>query len=168
MSTYSFWRYRGEPLPIDRCIDEAAAMGFDGVEILHVQMRGKESNAELQALKRRALRNGLDLCGFSTHQSFLSPDADFRKKNIDKTLHQIELAYRLGIGTIRINTGRWGTVKSFDELMKRRGTEPRLEGYTDDDAFGWVIDSIEKLIPKAAECGVVLGLENHWGLGRTP
>lgn len=28
-------------------------------------------------------------------------------------------------------------------------------------------DAIEKCIPKAEECGVVLGLENHWGLGRT-
>ena len=30
-----------------------------------------------------------------------------------------------------------------------------------------MIDSLEKLLPKAEECGVVLGLENHWGLGRT-
>ncbi len=38
----------------------------------------------------------------------------------------------------------------------------------DEDGFEWVIDAIEQCIPKAAECGVVLGLENHWGLGRTP
>jgi sugar phosphate isomerase/epimerase len=30
-----------------------------------------------------------------------------------------------------------------------------------------VIDSLETLLPRAQECGVVLGLENHWGLGRT-
>jgi len=64
-------------------------------------------------------------------------------------------------------TGRWGTIKSFDVLMEKKGIEPRLEGYSDDDGFKWVIDSIEKCIPKAKECGVVLGLENHWGLGRT-
>ncbi len=87
---------------------------------------------------------------------------------MDGYLHSIELAYRLGIPTIRINTGRWGTSKDFDELMKNRGIEPRLAGYTDEDGFGWVIGSIEKLLPKAEECGVVLGLENHWGLGRTP
>lgn len=29
------------------------------------------------------------------------------------------------------------------------------------------LGAIEQLIPKAEECGVVLGLENHWGLGRT-
>ena len=167
ISTYSFWQFRGERTPIETCIDRAAELGFDGVEILHVQMPSEE-NAYLQRLKRRAFLSGLALCGFSTHQGFVSPDAESRKKNVEKTIAQIEVAYRLGIPTMRINTGRWGTTKSFDELMRNRGVEPRLEGYTDDDAFGWVISSIEKCLPKAEECGVVLGLENHWGLGRTP
>jgi L-ribulose-5-phosphate 3-epimerase len=51
--------------------------------------------------------------------------------------------------------------------MANKGIEPRLEGYTDEDGFKWVIDSIEKCLKKAAECGVTLGLENHWGIGRT-
>lgn len=167
VSTYSFWHFRDEKTPIETCIDQAAAMGFDGVEILHVQM-ADESNDYLQRLKRQAFALGLDLCGFSTHQSFLYPDAERRQKNIEHTQKCIELAYRLGIPTMRVNTGRWGTSKSFDDLMKARGIEPRLPGYTDDDAFGWVVDSLEKCLPKAEECGVVLGLENHWGLGRTP
>ncbi len=167
VSTYSFWHFREEKTPIEICLDKAAAMGFDGVEILHVQMTD-ESNGYLQRLKRQAFVNGLDLCGFSTHQSFLFPEREKRQQNIDHTIHCIELAYRLGIPTMRVNTGRWGTSKSFDELMKNRGIEPRLEGYTDDDGFGWVIDGLEKCLPKAEECGVLLGLENHWGLGRTP
>jgi sugar phosphate isomerase/epimerase len=69
---------------------------------------------------------------------------------------------------MRVNTGRWGTTKSFDELMKNRGIEPKLEGYTEDQAYGWVIGSLEKCLKKAEQCGVTLGLENHWGLGRTP
>lgn len=167
VATYSFWQFRPERVEIETCIEQAAAMGFDGVEILHRQMR-EESNAYLQKLKRQAFSLGLDLCGFSTHQGFVSPSKEERQKNIDHTQHCIEMAYALGIPTIRINTGRWGTIKDFDELMKARGIEPRLDGYTDDDGFGWVIDSIEKLLPRAQECGVVLGLENHWGLGRTP
>jgi sugar phosphate isomerase/epimerase len=167
VSTYSFWRFHNDQkMPIAQCIDEAARMGFDGVEILHIQME-EESNGYLQRLKQRAFANGLDLCGFSTHQGFVSPDADRRQKNVDKTIHQIELAYKLGIPTMRINTGRWGTSKSFDELMANRGIEPNLEGYTDDQAFGWVIDSLQQCLPKAEACGVTLGLENHWGLGRT-
>lgn len=169
VSTYSFWRFNGprEDYPIERCIDQAAEMGFDGVELLHIQMTSEEPGY-LQSLKRRAFANGLDLMGFSTHQGFLYPDADERQSNVNRTIHQIELCYELGIPTMRLNTGRWGTTRSFDELMANRGVEPALEGYTDDDGFTWVIEAIERCLPKAEQCGVVLGLENHWGLGRTP
>jgi sugar phosphate isomerase/epimerase len=166
VSTYSYWRFRDDSkLSIEECINLAADQGFDGVEILHMQMTD-ESPAALAAIKQQAFRLGLDLCGFSTHQGFCSPDAEVRKKNIAHTEKCIELAYGLGIPTIRVNTGRWGTTKSFDDLMANKGIEPRLEGYTDDDGFKWVIDSLVECLPKAEECGVVLGLENHWGLGR--
>ena len=165
VSTYSFWQFREQRVEIEECIEQAARLGFDGVEILQVQMK-EESNGYLQQLKRQAFSLGLDLMGFSTHQGFVSPDKAIRKQNIDKTLHSIELAYRLGIPTMRVNTGRWGTTKSFDELMANKGIEPRLEGYTDEQGFAWVIDALERCLAKAEECGVVLGLENHWGLGR--
>jgi L-ribulose-5-phosphate 3-epimerase len=167
VSTYSFWQFRQKDLrSIETCIDLAAEMGFDAVEILHRQME-REDNTYLQNLKRRAFVNGLDLCGFSTHQTFLSPDEKVRRKNIDHTLHCIDLAYKLGIPTIRVNTGTWGTSKNFNELMKNRGIEPPLKGYSDDDGFKWVIDSLGQCLKRAEECGVILGLENHWGLGRT-
>jgi sugar phosphate isomerase/epimerase len=121
----------------------------------------------LQRLKQRAFINGVSLCGFSTHQGFVSPDAEKRQKNIDHTIRVIELAYQLGIPTMRVNTGRWGTTESFDELMANRGIESRVPGYTDEDGFNWVVASLEKCLPAAQKCGVTLGLENHWGLGRT-
>ncbi len=167
VSTYSYWRFRDDSkLSIEACIDLAAEAGFDGVEILHIQMQD-ESNASLQRIKQRAFRLGLDLCGFSTHQTFVSPDPSVRQQNVDHTIKCIELAYALGIPTIRVNTGRWGTSKSFDDLMAKKGIEPRLEGYTDEDGFGWVQEGFEKCLPAAERCGVVMGLENHWGLGRT-
>ena len=167
VSTYSYWRYRPDTkLTIEECIELAGEAGFDAVEVLHVQMED-QSNKTLQRIKQKAFRLGLDLCGLSTHQTFVSPDPKVRKKNIQHTIECIELAYAMGIPTIRVNTGRWGTSKNFDELMANRGIEPRLEGYTDDEGFEWVIDSLEKCLPAAERCGVVLGLENHWGLGRT-
>jgi hypothetical protein len=166
VSTYSFWRFRGPPVGIAECIEQAAALGFDGVEILYVQMQDN-SNSALQKLKPQAHSLGLALMGFSTHQGFVSPDPAIRQANVRKTLDQIEIAYRLGIPTMRINTGRWGTIASFDELMAKKGVEPPLSRHTEEEAFKWVIRSIERLVLKAEECGVVLGLENHWGLGRT-
>ena len=167
VSTYSFFTFRGgSKLSMPQCIDAAAEIGFDGVELLLVQMEDT-SDSFLQKLKRRAFVNGLDLCGMSTHQGFLRPDPTFRKKNIDDTIGFIEMAYKLGIPTIRVNTGRWGTTKSFEELMNNKGIEPNLPDQTDEDGFKWVIDSLSQCLKRAEECGVVLGLENHWGLGRT-
>ena len=128
VSTYSFWRFKdGLKLPIESCIEQAAEMGFDGVEILHRQMES-ESTGYLNNLKRTALLNGIDLCGMSIHQGFVSPDAAKRKKNIDHTIKCIELAYQMGIPCIRVNTGTWGTSKDFDDLMANRGIEPSLPG----------------------------------------
>ena len=168
VSTYSFWQFNGpkENSPLEDCIDKAAAMGFDGIEFLLMQMTSEE-NSYLQNLKRRAFHAGLDIMGFSTHQGFVYPDKKTRDDEVAKTIHQIELAYQLGIPTMRLNTGRWNTTESFDDLMANKGIEPNLPGYTDDQGFEWVIDSIAQCIPTAEKCGVVLGLENHWGLGRT-
>lgn len=168
VSTYSFWQFNGprEESSIEMCIDKAAEMGFDGIELLLVQMTSEE-HGYLQSLKKRAFHAGLDLMGFSTHQGFVSPEKRYREENINKTIRQIELAYKLGIPTMRLNTGRWGTSKSFDDLMSNKGIEPVLEGYTEEDGFEWVIDAIEKCIPTCERCGVVMGLENHWGLGLT-
>ena len=168
VSTYSYWRYGvGKRLSIAECVRLAGEMGFDGVEILEKQMRAKD-NAACQKLKQLAGVNGLALCGLSTHQDFVSPDRADRKRNVETTRRSIELAYRLGIPFMRVNTGRWGTSRSFNELMKNRGVEPPLPGHTDEDAYPWVIDSLSQCMATAEKCGVTLGLENHWGLGLTP
>jgi len=168
VSTYSFWRFKqGLKMPIKQCIDEAARLGFDAVDVLLIQMENQD-NATLQGIKRHALINGLDLCCLSTHQGFVSPDRAKRQKNIDLTIQQVETAYKLGIPIVRVNTGRWGTSGSFDELMANRGIEPVLDGYTEAHGFKWVIDSLTACLPTAEKCGVILGLENHWGMARTP
>jgi sugar phosphate isomerase/epimerase len=60
-----------------------------------------------------------------------------------------------------------GDKSEFDVLMDNKGVESIIDGYSEEEGFKWVIDSIEQCIPTAEKCGVVLGLENHWGLGLT-
>ncbi|MFN3168719.1 MAG: sugar phosphate isomerase/epimerase family protein [Phycisphaeraceae bacterium] len=167
VSTYSFWQFREDDkrATMLQCIDFAAEMGFDGVELLEVQMQ-RTDQPYRRAIKRAALVNGLNLCGLSTHQGFVNPDKEARKANIRRTIDSLELAYDLGIPTIRVNTGRWGTSPDFNTLMAAKGIEPTLEGYTDDQGFEWVINAYDKLARVAEKLGVVMGLENHWGLGR--
>jgi len=167
VSSYSYWHFKGEKFPIEKVIDEAAKLGLEGIDVLHRQMAG-EDNAYLQKLKKHAFVNGIAMTCLSIHQGFVYPDKAELKKHIDHTNHCIELAYKMGIPCMRLNTGRWNTIKSFDDFMAKRGIEPAIPGYTEDEAFKWCIDSIQQCLKKAEECGVLLALENHWGLGSTP
>ncbi len=167
VSSYSYWHFRPRtPYPIEKVIDHAASVGVEGVDILHRQMTG-EDNAYLQRLKKHAFVNGIDLIALSIHQGFVYPDPAERQKHIDHTIKCMQLAHSMGIPCLRLNTGRWNTTQSFDDLMANRGIEPVLPGYTEDQGFEWCIASIEKLLPEAEKLGVLLALENHWGLART-
>jgi sugar phosphate isomerase/epimerase len=163
VSTYSYWHLRGAKYPVEQVIEDAARLGFDGVEILHRQMTD-ESPAYINKLKQTAFRHGLALPMLSIHQDFISDKADERKEAVEHTIHCIDLASRLGVPSIRLNSGRWNTIASFDDLMKVKGDEPAIKGYTDEDAFHWCIEGIRACLPAAERAGVLLALENHWGL----
>ena len=163
VSTYSYWHFREPRYPVEKVIDDAARLGFDGVEILHRQMTD-ESPAYVNKLKQAAFRHGLALPMLSIHQDFISPKPEERGEAVAHTKKCIELAARLGIPSIRLNSGRWNTIRSFDDLMKVKGDEPPIEGHTDEDAFRWCIEGIQACLPAAESAGVLLALENHWGL----
>jgi L-ribulose-5-phosphate 3-epimerase len=167
VSTYSYWHFKPEKYPIEKVIEHAAALGFDGVEILHRQM-ADESPAYVNGLKKAAFRNSIDLVMLSIHQDFVSPDPAERQQAVAHTIRCIDLAAQLGIPSIRLNSGRWNSIASFDDLMKVKGDEPPLPGHTDDEAFKWCIDAIQACLPAAEKAGVLLALENHWGLTTRP
>jgi sugar phosphate isomerase/epimerase len=175
LSSYSYWHFRTTKVPIETVIEKAAALDVPGVDILHRQMDipekeplTPEHRAYLRKLKRHAFLNGVDLIAFSIHQDFVDPDPAELKRQVEHTHKCIEIAYELGIPCIRLNSGRWNTIKDFDDLMKARGIEPLIPGCTEDDGFKWCAECIDKCLPKAAECGVILALENHWGITGTP
>lgn len=175
IASYSYWHFRDPKVRIETVIDRAAELGVEGVDILHRQMdipeKGPltgEHRAYLHNLKRHAFRKGIDLVCLSIHQDFVEPDPEKLQVQVDHTIKCIEIAYELGVPCIRLNSGRWKTIKSFDDLMAARGVEPVMPGHTEDEGFKWCQDGIEKCLPKAGECGVILALENHWGLSRTP
>lgn len=163
VSTYSYWHFKTEKYPIEKAMDHAASLGFDGIEILHRGM-AEDGISYLNKLKQAAFKHGLAMPLFSIHQDFVSPDAAERSQMIDHTKRCIDIASQMGIPCVRLNSGRWKTIKSFDDLMKVKGDEPPLPGYTTDNAIQWCIDSIEQCLPHAEKAGVVLALENHWGL----
>ncbi len=167
IATYSYWHFREPKVTVQQVIDHASNLGVDGVDELHVQM-DNESPEYIRSLRDRAQDKNIELICLSIHQDFVDPDKEKRENNIDHTKKCIDIAHDLGISYIRLNSGRWDTIDSFDDLMANKGIEPVLPGYTEDDGFKWCIDSIQDCLPHAEQAGVVLALENHWGLTRTP
>jgi len=167
LSTYSYWHFRDPKVTIHQVIEKAGVLGVPGVDILHRQM-DSEDPGYLRQLKRHAFIHGVDLICLSIHQDFVDPNAAERRKNVEHTIRCIRLAGAMGIPSIRLNSGRWNTIASFDDLMKARGVEPILPGHTEDEGFKWCQDAIQECLVEAEKEGVVLALENHWGLTRTP
>ena len=99
VSSYSYWGYRTEAAPtMEQCVIWASEMGFVGLEILEKQMylnpaageitesklpgggqlfqTYRTNRAYLKNLKRFAFTQGIALCGYATHQSFVTPDEE--------------------------------------------------------------------------------------------
>jgi len=160
---------------VEQVVEKVGAVGISGVDLLHRQMDLPEKEpltsehlGYLRRLKRHALRHGVSYCCLSIHQDFVDPDPAFLRQQVEHTKKCLDIAHELGVTCLRINSGRWNTIKSFDDLMTARGVEPVLPGYSEDDGFKWCQQCLEECLPHAEKSGVVLGLENHWGLTRTP
>lgn len=182
ISTYSFHRFsagpeaaRGQP-PVEAMIRQAAAYGCGGVELLgvHLGLGGRAGaedaapdRAALYRLKRVALAEGIDLIAVSANHNPVQPDPAARARQAAIVRRCIEAAAALGAPAVRVFGGRWGTIRSFEAYMAARGQEPPLPGYTEEDAFGWIVESFQACCAEAARHGVVLALENHWGFTGT-
>ncbi len=165
VSSYSFWHFTPEKVALEHIFDKAHDMGLMGVEILHQQLEN-ESNSYLQKLKRHAFQNGLTLYNLGTSQDFVWDDPELRKQNIEHSLYCINLAHELGIPSIRINAGAWRREGSPGLIESKGWTQP-WEGFTEDDGFNWAIEGLSACLEHAQKQGVMLLLENHWGLTTT-
>lgn len=161
VSTYSYWHFEKVKYPIEKVIENAARIGFDGVEILQRQLENTDI-PYFNKLKKLAFDNGLALPFLSIHQNFVNPDARERGFHIDHTLACIRQAVQLGIPAIRMNTGSWPGKRAANYYQT--GISEPLSGYTDRDAVNWVIDSMGECLKHAEREGILLCIENHWGL----
>lgn len=77
---------------------------------------------------------------------FTHPDSDTRKRAVDREVEMVRVARRLGgPGTVcRVLSGQ------------------RHPGVGREQGLSWVVECISAVLPVARECGVILGLENHY------
>lgn len=165
LSSYSYWHFTPEKVPLSVIVDKAADSGVMGLEILHQQLES-ESNSYLQSVKRQAFRRGLALYNLGTSQNFIAKERAERDEQVAHTKHCIDLAHALGVPSIRVNAGTW-QYPGGPGLIESRGWTQPWDGLSDEDGFTWAIEGLGACVDHAKEQGVMLLLENHWGLTTT-
>ncbi len=174
ISSYSFHRFGGGPEgneapTVRRMIDQCAAFGVDGIEILseHLRMNDGTSIDALHKLKQYAALRGITPVMVAASHNPVQTTSEGRKEELDKLFRTIDWAYELGAPFVRALGGRWNTLTSFQEMLDNNGEEPPRDGYTIDQSYEWAIDALAAGAAYAGQRGVTLVLENHWGLTGT-
>ncbi|MCY3719336.1 MAG: sugar phosphate isomerase/epimerase [Anaerolineaceae bacterium] len=122
-------------------LDYAARRGFDGVELL--DMFWTDEAAEVAGAKRRCEALGLELPVYSISTNFLQPDESEREAELASLKHGVDLATQLGAPLLRVFSG------------------DLLPGYTFEQGFSRVVDSLATGAEYAAGRQITLVLENH-------
>lgn len=174
VSSYSFHRFgrgpEGDRAPsLKEMVDACVEYGIDGLEILagHLARDGITTPAALNELKRHAALRGISLVSVSASHNFVTPDPAERAAQVELLCDAVDAAASLGAPFVRAFGGRWNTL-SWPELLGAGGVEPPRDGFTDDDGYAWSVEAFRAAAVYAGRRGVVLVLENHWGLTGTP
>jgi D-psicose/D-tagatose/L-ribulose 3-epimerase len=124
-------------------VDEAARLGFDGVELSLLGM----TEANIDRLRRRVQELGVELTcttGLSPAQDITSSDPTVRRAGVDYLENAIRTSAALGSPLLSgVVFAPWG---------KRQMTER-------DARWGRSVEALKAVAPLAADCGVTLGVE---------
>jgi sugar phosphate isomerase/epimerase len=134
-------------------IEMARSLDADGLEMYEGFLTSLEP-AYLDRVGEAIRSAGFAMPMLCCSPDFTNPDADGRKRAVEREAEMIRVTRRLGgPGAVcRVLSGQ-----RYPGLDRRQG-------------LAWVIECIEQVLPVARECDVVLGLENHYkdGFWRYP
>ncbi len=130
-------------LSLDEWLDMAASLGIDGVE-LYSGMIDLQDPGDWPRRRAALDARGLAMPMLCCSPDFAHPDADFRRREIEREKRWIDMTAALGGRFCRVLSGQ------------RR---PELDT---DHGIALVVDCIVACLPYAAERGVTLTLENHY------
>lgn len=122
-------------------IEFCRKIGVDGVDLLEYYW--KDKSKEVKEVPKWLQDNNLILSAYAVGNDFTKADKSERQKQIDYVKRGIDTAADLGADKMRIFGGH------------------PLPGLSREDCLNMIIDSFYPCVEYAAECGVVLSLENH-------
>lgn len=126
-------------------IDMAKELDADGLE-MYDGFFERLDNAYIDRIGETIHAAGFEMPMLCCSPDFTNPDADGRKRALEREAEMIRITRRLGgaRAVCRVLTGQ-----RYPEVSRQQGLE-------------WVVESIQALLPVAREYDIVLGLENHY------
>jgi sugar phosphate isomerase/epimerase len=150
LAAYSFNAlFRKGELTMEEFIDYCDELNLDGTELTSYYFESNDDSYLLQ-LRNKCFHLGLDISGTAIGNNFVVPDKNKREEEIKEVKLWIDKAAILGAPSIRVFGG--------NEIP---------EGYSEKDAFEWVITSLGECVDYAGTKGIVLAIENHGGFPTT-
>ncbi len=140
-------------MTLEDLVDYCARQGFEGLDATGYYFPGYPvvpDDDVIHSLKRRGFVNGVDLCGTGVRNDFSTADEEKRGGDVRLVKQWIEVAQKLGAGTIRIFAG------------------PGVpHGYTFEQALAWMTPAIRECAEYGRQHGVMVAVQNHNGFLRT-
>ena len=124
-------------------IEMASDLPIDGLELYDGFLESLQ-NGYLARVRAAIERRNLIMPMLCCSPDFTQPDADERRREVEREKLMIDVTARLGGGFCRLLSGQ------------RRQEVSRGQGVR------WVVDCIRELLDYAAERNVVLAIENHY------
>jgi sugar phosphate isomerase/epimerase len=148
LAAYSYRKYLAGP---DKSMDlfdfanVAADLGLDAIEPTSYYFPADVDNDYLHGLRRQAFLLGLDISGTAIMNDLCVPAGEEADREMAHIRTWIDRAAELSAPVMRIMSGNW------------------IQGTPDEELERRVADRINRLLPYAAQKGVILALENHGG-----
>ncbi len=130
-------------MKVSEWIQLASALEIDGLE-WYAGFLEMADKTQWPVFREEVEKNGKTIPMLCCSPDFTHPDASFRKKEIEKQLHWIEMTHILGGSYCRVLSGQ-------------RRPELSIE-----QGVALAADCILACLPKAQELGITLILENHY------
>ncbi len=146
LAAYSLRKYfQSGELTMEGFIDYCDKLNLDATELTSYYFESEEPSYLLN-LRNKCFHLGMNISGTAIGNNFVNPDKDARKKEIESTKAWIDKAAILGAPSIRVFGGK-----------------DIPDGYTENDAYDWVLPALHECVEYAGKKGIVLAVENHGG-----
>ena len=130
-------------MPLRQWIDMGASLGIDGLEF-YPGFVDLQDARQWPVARRMVEDHGMVVPMLCCSPDFTHPQETFRREQIDKEKHWIDMAAALGAKFCRVLSGQRRPEVARDEGLK------------------YAAECIEACLPHAAQQGITLNIENHY------